>query len=62
MNSKLSLILAMGKNYIQSLQSEQGRRVVSVIAGHAGLVDVCCWSLEFTHTGTDAAGNGRNEA
>ena len=31
MNSKLSLILATGKNYIQSLQGEQGRRVVSVL-------------------------------
>ena len=31
MNSKLSLMLATGKDYIQSLQSEQGRRVVSVL-------------------------------
>ena len=31
MNSKLSLILTMSKYYIPSLQSEQGRRVVSVM-------------------------------
>ena len=31
MNSKLSLLLARGKDYIQSLQSEQGRRVISVL-------------------------------
>ncbi|MGB5290308.1 MAG: M23 family metallopeptidase [Lysobacterales bacterium] len=31
MNNKLSLILAMGKDYIQTLQGEQGRRVVSVL-------------------------------
>ena len=31
MNSKLSLILAMSKNYIPSLQSRRGRRVVSVM-------------------------------
>jgi len=31
MNTKLSLILGMGKYYVPSLQSEQGRRVVSVM-------------------------------
>ena len=31
MNNKLALILATSKNYIQTLQSEQGRRVVSVM-------------------------------
>ena len=31
MNSKLALILATGKGYIKSLQSEQGRRVTSVL-------------------------------
>lgn len=31
MNSKLSLLLALGKIYMQPLQSEQGRRVVSAL-------------------------------
>jgi murein DD-endopeptidase MepM/ murein hydrolase activator NlpD len=31
MNHKLSLILAMGKDYVQSLNGPQGRRVVSVL-------------------------------
>jgi murein DD-endopeptidase MepM/ murein hydrolase activator NlpD len=31
MNTKLSSILATGKNYMQSLQNEQGRRVMSVL-------------------------------
>ena len=31
MNNKLSLMIARGKHYIQSLQSEEGRRVVSVL-------------------------------
>jgi murein DD-endopeptidase MepM/ murein hydrolase activator NlpD len=31
MNNKLALILATGKDYIKSLQSEQGRRVTSVL-------------------------------
>ena len=31
MNTNLSSILAIGKNYMQSLQNEQGRRVVSVL-------------------------------
>ena len=31
MNSKLTLLLAWGKDYIRTLQSEQGRRVVSVL-------------------------------
>ena len=31
MNSKLSLLLARGKDYMQSLQGEQGRRVTSVL-------------------------------
>ena len=31
MNTKLSLLLARGKDYMQSLQGEQGRRVTSVL-------------------------------
>ena len=31
MNTKLSLLLARGKNYMQTLQGEQGRRVFAVL-------------------------------
>ena len=31
MNHKLSLMLAMGKDFIQTLQSEQGRRLIPVL-------------------------------
>ncbi len=58
MKTNLSSMLAAGKTYIQSINNEYGKRVLSVFIRDAGIFHVYHRSLEFAHTGAYAADNG----